>query len=32
MTISGYWKTLKDLTIALRAIPQQQFQKCFQSW
>jgi hypothetical protein len=31
MKISGYW-TLKKVTMTLKAIPQQELQKCFQQW
>jgi len=30
--ISGYWRYPKNVTTALKIIPQQQFHKCFQKW
>jgi hypothetical protein len=30
--ISEYWERPKNMSIALKAIPQQEFQKCFQQW
>jgi hypothetical protein len=32
MKISGYWRHPKNVTKELKAIPQQEFQKCFKQW
>jgi hypothetical protein len=30
--ISGYWRHPNNVTTALKAVPRQEFQKCFQQW
>jgi hypothetical protein len=32
MKISGYWRCLKNVTTALKAIPLKESQKCLQQW
>jgi hypothetical protein len=32
MKISRYWRHPKKVTAPLKAVPQQEFQKCFQRW